>query len=138
MATLSKEAKLAQPSPPAAESREPPPFDYAAAIARLGNDTNLFDDMAGFFRSDSPELLQRIRAAIDASDANEVLRAAHSLKGLAATFDAKAAVAAALRVEELGRSGNLAEIESASWRFCSSRCSVSHRRSPISRPYARA
>jgi HPt (histidine-containing phosphotransfer) domain-containing protein len=41
------------------------------------------------------------------------MRAAHSLKGLAATFDAKAVVAAGLNVEELAKSGKLTEAESA-------------------------
>jgi HPt (histidine-containing phosphotransfer) domain-containing protein len=125
--TLSKDTKFNKPSqpgksglggagasfdPPAAESGQPL-FDYAAAIARLDNDEVLLCDMIRFFQSDSPDLLRRIRVAIEAHDAQEVVRAAHSLKGLAATFDAKAVVAAGNNVEELGKAGQLAEAERA-------------------------
>jgi PAS domain S-box-containing protein len=103
----------AAPEPRAAKPHEPPLFDYAAAIARLDNDENLLDDMIRFFHSDAPELLRQIRAAIDANNAEEMMRAAHSLKGLAATFDAKTVVAAGLKVEELAKSGKLTEAEDA-------------------------
>jgi len=125
--TLSKDTRFDTPSqpgksgrdsseasfdPPATESGQPP-FDYAAAIARLDNDEVLLDDMIRFFRSDSPELLRQIRVALEAHDVPEVVRAAHSLKGLAATFDATAVVAAGRSVEELGKAGRLAEAEKA-------------------------
>jgi HPt (histidine-containing phosphotransfer) domain-containing protein len=91
----------------------PPLFDYQAAIARLDNDDGLFDEMIRFFCDDSPGLVRQLRAAIVAGNPREVQRAAHSLRGFAATFDAQAAVAAGRQVEELGAAGKLTEAESA-------------------------
>ncbi len=121
--TMSRRTRLSQstrpgepgcPSPPRDEgSAEAPLFDYQAAIARLDNDEGLFDEMIRFFLDDSPGVLRQLRDALVAGDSREVQRAAHSLKGFAATFDAQAAVAAGRHVEELGAAGKLAEAGSA-------------------------
>jgi CheY-like chemotaxis protein/HPt (histidine-containing phosphotransfer) domain-containing protein len=121
--TMSRRAKSSPPPPPGQPGRSPQPreegspetplFDYRAAVARLDNDDGLFDEMIRFFCDDSPGLLRQLRIAIVAGDPRALQRAAHSLRGLAATFDATAAVAAGRHVEELGAAGNLAEAESA-------------------------
>ncbi len=51
--------------------------------------------------------------ALSRRDAPALERAAHTLKGSVATFAAKAAQAAALRLEEIGRSGDLAAADAA-------------------------
>ena len=88
-------------------------FNYESALARLDDDVALFRDMVQFFQEDSPELLRQIRESVGAGDVHLAERAAHSLKGLAATFDAHATIQASLRIEELARSGALGEIPPA-------------------------
>lgn len=85
-------------------------YDFRAAIARLDNDVGLFLDMVQFFREDSPELLRQLREGLDAGDVKQVERAAHSLKGLSATFDAAGTVEAARRIEQMGKAQNLTSV----------------------------
>ncbi len=88
-------------------------FDQAAAMSRLGDDQELFDEMLEFFVNDSPGLMEKIREGLAQADAKQVERAAHSLKGMASMFDATRAIAAAALVEELGRARQLADADLA-------------------------
>jgi HPt (histidine-containing phosphotransfer) domain-containing protein len=73
----------------------------------MGGDEALFQSIVRFFDEDSPGLLQQIRAGIRAGDAEQVMRAAHSLKGLAANFNAETTVAVAMQMQEIGQSGSI-------------------------------
>ena len=73
----------------------------------MGGDQNLFCSLARFFIEDAPDLLRQIQDGLLRENAEQVTRAAHSLRGLAANFDALIAVEAARQVEDLGRSGRL-------------------------------
>ncbi len=90
------------------EKDRPPAFDFQAAVERLGNDLSLFADLAELFQTDSPPVLAALRAALAAGDARQAERAAHTLKGMAANFDARRAVAAAARIEQLAKAAALA------------------------------
>lgn len=61
-------------------------FDLAGTLRRLGGDTNLLSDLVQLYSEDSPGLLQRLHAGIEAHRSDEVRHAAHSLRGLAANF----------------------------------------------------
>lgn len=98
---------------PKAQPSLPGVFDHEAALRRLGNDTSLFQEMVGFFFSDSPGLLAQIRDGLARGDAKQVERAAHSLKGMASMFDAGRAVAAAAAVEQFGRARQLDQAATA-------------------------
>src|SRR5262245_2180750 len=87
--------------------------DLSGALARMGGDTELLQQLVDFFREDAPEYLARMRSAADNSDADRLQQAAHSLHGLVATFGAEAASLAVLRVEEMGRSGDLSGVHDA-------------------------
>ena len=65
------------------------------------------EEIALLFAEDSPKLLADIRLAIAAGNSGKLERAAHTLKGSVANFGAEPAREAALRLEMLGRSGNL-------------------------------
>lgn len=82
-------------------------LDLDAALVRLGGDRELLRDLIGFFFEDSPPLLEQIQRDLVQRDAHALERSAHSLKGLAANFDASLAVQVALRLEKMGHSGNL-------------------------------
>ena len=82
-------------------------IDYRGALKRLGGDPGLFRDVIRLFDEDAPVLLATIRSAIDQEDFEDLQRAAHSLKGLAANFGARKAVASAQRLERLGKTRSL-------------------------------
>jgi len=54
-----------------------------------------------------------VRAALDGGDAEAVRRAAHTLKSSLGLFEADGALAAALRLEEAARAGDLAGAQDA-------------------------
>jgi HPt (histidine-containing phosphotransfer) domain-containing protein len=86
-------------------------FDAAAALDRLDGDRDLFAMLIEVFHQDSAEIYQRLSASLAAGNLPEAERAAHSLKGLAANFDAKDAAEAALHIEEMTRRGATHGIE---------------------------
>src|SRR5262249_28041818 len=99
---------------PGAGGREP---GAAAGLSRegrrqrVGGNKKLLERMAGAFAEECPRLLAEIRAAVSAGDAPRLRRAAHTLKGAVGTFGAREAFEAALRLETMGREGNLGGAE---------------------------
>ena len=80
-------------------------FDAAAALERLDGDEELFAALIEVFHQDSAELLERLSANLAEGNLREVERAAHSLKGLTANFDARRATEAAFQIEQMARGG---------------------------------
>jgi signal transduction histidine kinase/DNA-binding response OmpR family regulator len=99
-------ARASQPAP-ALATEDDRVFNFNSALARLGNDRNLFADLVTFFMEDAPELLSAIRTGLDNGNADDVMRASHSLKGLLSSFDAHQAVSLAARIENAAREGDL-------------------------------
>ncbi|MBX3444328.1 MAG: response regulator [Planctomyces sp.] len=91
--------------PPAAGQGREPILNLAVARQRLGGDERLLRDMAQFFLEDAPPLLGDVRTALDEGRLEAATRAAHSLKGLAANFDAHACVNLAQQLEDDLREG---------------------------------
>lgn len=83
-----------------------PTIDIEAALARLRGDLDLLLGMAQFYEEDSPGLLATIDQSATSGELFEVQRAAHTLKGLAATFDAHRVVAAARDIETSAKEGD--------------------------------
>lgn len=73
--------------------------------------------MVEFFREDSAELREKLNVAVAEGNHTAVQLAAHSLRGLAANFSADATTLAALRLEELGRAGDVAPMTLALQEF---------------------
>jgi HPt (histidine-containing phosphotransfer) domain-containing protein len=88
-------------------------LDRALALERVGGDTELLQEVARLFLDDCPNSIASIRSAIEAQDAKALERAAHNLKGAVANFGAEATVHAARRLEEMGRTGQLDQVETA-------------------------
>ncbi|MDZ4780309.1 MAG: Hpt domain-containing protein [Planctomycetia bacterium] len=82
-------------------------FNYGESLKRLGDDQALFCAMARCFVEDVDGLLGEIAEGNLRGEAQRVERAAHSLKGLAATFSAATVVSKAQCIEECGRQANL-------------------------------
>jgi CheY-like chemotaxis protein len=88
-------------------------LDTAAALARVGDDLELLQELAGVFLDECPRLMLELRTAAASADAARVKAAAHGIKGAVDNFGAKPAFEAALRLETLGRIGDLAGVEEA-------------------------
>jgi two-component system, sensor histidine kinase and response regulator len=78
-------------------------YDYNGSLHRMGDDHELFHEMAELLRADAPALLDAVHAAHEHGDPPRLERASHTLKGLAANFGAARTVAAAAEVERLAR-----------------------------------
>ena len=81
------------------------------SLRRLGGDTKLFDTLAGFFLQDAPTFMQQLHDAHRTGAVDLVTHSAHSLKGLAATFDALPFVEIVAEIESLARAGNLSAVD---------------------------
>jgi HPt (histidine-containing phosphotransfer) domain-containing protein len=89
-------------------------IDRAEILERFEGDWDLVREVIGLFLEDCPHRLCAVRDALAAGDCDALQRAAHSLKGSVSNFSASDAVQAALRLEMIGRGGDLAEAVAAS------------------------
>jgi HPt (histidine-containing phosphotransfer) domain-containing protein len=88
-------------------SRDRKLWDMNVALSRMGNNAELLREIIEMVRKDLPVILGRLRAAVADGDSALLQREAHSLRGTLVTFDAHAALSAALRLEQIAESGNL-------------------------------
>jgi len=88
-------------------------YDHDGSLCRMGNDPELFREMAALLRSDAPALLEAIHSAYSVGDSSRMQRAAHTLKGLASNFGAERAVAAAASLERLAKLNQTAIVPAA-------------------------
>ena len=89
------------------------PLDWTQARERIGGSDETLREIAEVFLVEYPKMLGDIRTAIDEHADAELRRAAHTLKGSAALFVAGPVSNAALRLEQMGEEGNLADADSA-------------------------
>jgi HPt (histidine-containing phosphotransfer) domain-containing protein len=87
-------------------------FDLDAAVTRLGGNRPLLVKIAEFFLGDSVQLMSDLQEAIEKGDVALAHRCVHSLKGLAANFDARTCQGAAQRIEDAAAAGNLDRVQS--------------------------
>jgi CheY-like chemotaxis protein len=92
---------------------EDTPLDRAAALEQAGGDVTLLGELADLFLSECPKLLAAISEAVRSQDAGRLRQAAHTLKGSVSNFAARSAVAAAERLEQLGKTGDLTGADEA-------------------------
>jgi HPt (histidine-containing phosphotransfer) domain-containing protein len=88
-------------------------FDRDEALERVGGSKELLRDLVELFRTECPKQMDEIRRQRAAGDAAGLARAAHSLKGSVAMFAAQRAYEAALRIEKMGRAGDLSDFDEA-------------------------
>jgi HPt (histidine-containing phosphotransfer) domain-containing protein len=89
---------------------KPVELDIPGALRRVGGDRELLARVIDFVVEDSPQLMQRIVAALDAERFREVERAAHSLNGLVSNVHCIAVQEKVLEVEDLARRGDREKI----------------------------
>jgi HPt (histidine-containing phosphotransfer) domain-containing protein len=75
----------------------------SSTVEPLEGDKAFQLELAGMFLEECPKSLSAIRAAVSGRDGPALKFAAHTLKGSAGVFNDKAAVAAARRMEMVGR-----------------------------------
>jgi HPt (histidine-containing phosphotransfer) domain-containing protein len=88
-------------------------FNLDAALERVSGNMETVKELALLLREEGPKMLQEIREGLAGQDARRVQRGAHTIKGSAIIFAAERVVAAAARVETMGREGNLNDAEQA-------------------------
>src|SRR3954470_22765727 len=86
----------------------PPAFDRAELLERVGNDMAFLAETVEMLAADGRSLVGEIRAAVQAGDGAAVGRSAHALKGMISNFCAPTAQEAAMVLEKLGKTGDLA------------------------------
>lgn len=80
-------------------------------MRRMGDDPQLFQEMVEFLHEDTPRHMALARRSWSERDFGNLVRAAHTLKGLASNFGAARAVAAAAELERLAAKGPTASID---------------------------
>jgi HPt (histidine-containing phosphotransfer) domain-containing protein len=89
------------------ETPASPVLSQERLLARVEGDRALLQEVVGLFFAETPGMQDSIRASIARGDGIALERAAHSVKGAVSSFGAHAARAAALKLESIGRSGDL-------------------------------
>jgi CheY-like chemotaxis protein len=80
---------------------------FGQMMLRFDGDLAFMMELTTAFLDECVNLLGAMREAVKQGDASALARAAHSLKGAVANFPAQPAVEAALRLEMIGRQGDL-------------------------------
>jgi PAS domain S-box-containing protein len=88
-------------------------LDRSEILQRVGNNRKLLRKMVEAFFQECPQLLGDVKKALSTGDAATLRRAAHTIKGAVSTFGAREATSAALRLEVMGREGNLGAADEA-------------------------
>jgi HPt (histidine-containing phosphotransfer) domain-containing protein len=83
-------------------------LDLKELFIRVEYDRELLDEIFDIFKSEFPRLQQSLREAVDCHDMEQVQVNAHALRGMLASISFRAASAAAMRLERLARSADLA------------------------------
>ena len=84
-----------------------PAFDRALLVSRLGGDEALAQEIIGIFLSEAPASLQKMHNALTESNAREIERIAHGLKGELGYLGVEAVSRTAGELERAGHDGDL-------------------------------
>ena len=98
---------------PAAVHDPPRQVDGATLLATVGGTTSLLAEVVAVFLADAPAMIERLREAARAGDADAVAAAAHALKGSVGLFTEGTAFSSARHLEQIARGGDLANIAAA-------------------------
>jgi HPt (histidine-containing phosphotransfer) domain-containing protein len=98
-------------TPAATADLQPPVFDRDEMLKRIGDDLQAISDQIDSFLDETPRLMTDLRQALNSRDSRSVERLSHRLKTLARNFGLNQTVAEGLRLEVMGRQGELSEAE---------------------------
>ena len=105
--SVSTEKGIEKQGIPPGKKQENPPINLKKAIERAMGDKDFLKEMLELFTISMPVQLRALKAAIEEGNAETLQREAHTLKGSAANLSADSIVAAALRLEQMGREKDL-------------------------------
>jgi CheY-like chemotaxis protein len=88
-------------------------LDSRALLEGVGGNRRLLLELAELFLADLPRLVARIKTALGSSNAEELARAAHALKGSVGNFGASKAMGSADKIEMFGKSGDFSSAAKA-------------------------
>lgn len=88
-------------------------LNWEQAMEKSEIPAEALSELGQMFLQEAPKLLNEIREALQAGDAQSLRRAAHTLKSSAAVFEAQHASEAALKLEILGKDEKLDEARDA-------------------------
>ncbi len=80
--------------------------DKRAVLERIDNDQALFTEICAIFKSDGPELVRKLRDAVDAGQIVVAIRHAHSLRSSSASIGAHELSELARQAELAGNQGD--------------------------------
>ena len=83
--------------------------DAKRALVSCGGEEDLFVEVIGEFRKDWPKVFDDLRAALEANNAYQVMRAAHRIKGALLAMGAGRGSHLAQLLEEAGRGGDVSQ-----------------------------
>ena len=83
--------------------------DAKRALVSCGGEEDLFVEVIGEFRKDWPKVFDDLRAALEANNAYQVMRAAHRIKGALLAMCAGRGSHLAQLLEEAGRGGDVSQ-----------------------------
>jgi CheY-like chemotaxis protein len=95
------------------DGSDAPAFEPETALEQTQDDRELLMEIIDLFLDELPRLTTLLRDALARRDSHALERAAHKLKGSVASFGARRAYDAALRLEVIGREDRLADADAA-------------------------
>ncbi len=84
-------------------------FDKDEAVKRMGNDIDFLIELTDQFFKVCPKFVNNIKTSIEQGDSAALAASAHTLKGTVAEFSAKSSFELALKLEKMGKSGDIAD-----------------------------
>lgn len=84
-------------------------MDWSKAVALVGDDESLLQSVLEMFVDELPDHQKHLRTAFEQQNQADLARAAHTLKGLLATFCANSARSAAQALEQAAKNGQADE-----------------------------
>jgi PAS domain S-box-containing protein len=106
--TAAKGAPIAEEQVAAdSQNAAQPVVDLGALLMSVGGDRGLLSQMLVIFDDDRSKLMEDIRTAVAEGDSAKLKPPAHTLKSMVGSLGADGAFKAALRLEEIGRSGDM-------------------------------
>ena len=84
-----------------------PLLDPPTLLTAFGGNRTVLTEVIDMFLVDGPQLTRAIRHAADQGDGQRLAYSAHALKGAAGLFGTQGAYETAIRLEQLGKSGDL-------------------------------
>ncbi len=89
------------------------PVDIEKAIEQVMGDKDFLKELLQLFVKNLPEQIEALKTALAGGDAQELSRIAHTLKGSSANLRVNGINDVALRLEQIGKKGNLEEARPA-------------------------